>query len=94
MFILDTNVISGARRPDRAPKLAAWLEDRPESELFLSVITLGEIARGVRMQESQNPKFANDLAHWLKRTTDLFGDRILPLLSRGRINLGNACRPA
>lgn len=78
MFILDTNVISGARRPDRAPKLAAWLEDRPESELFLSVITLGEIVRGVRLQENQNPEFANDLTHWLKRTTDLFSDRILP----------------
>ena len=78
MFILDTNVISGARRPERAPRLASWLEGRPENELFISVISLGEIARGVRLQENKNPDFASDLGEWLKRTTDLFGDRVLP----------------
>ena len=40
MYILDTNVVSAVRRPDRAPQVAAWLRGKAEQELFLSVITL------------------------------------------------------
>ncbi|WP_128255755.1 type II toxin-antitoxin system VapC family toxin [Falsirhodobacter deserti] len=78
MFILDTNVISAARRPERAPHIAAWLARQPEDRLFLSVITLGEIARGIGLQQPRNPEFAHDLRVWLDRTLTLFSDRILP----------------
>lgn len=78
MYILDTNVISAVRRPDRAPQVAAWLRARNEAELFLSVITLGEIERGIRAQERTNPVFAADLRAWVDRTVRLFSDRILP----------------
>lgn len=78
MYLLDTNVISSVRRPDRAPQVAAWLRSKPEAELFLSVITLGEIERGIRAQERQNPVFAADLRVWVDRTVRLFSDRLLP----------------
>lgn len=78
LYILDTNVISAARRPDRAPQVAAWLRGRAEEELFLSVVTLGEVERGIRQQEAKNPVFAADLRAWLDRTELLFADRILP----------------
>ena len=78
MYLLDTNVISAVWRPDRAPQVAAWLRGRAESELFLSVISLGEIERGIRAQERQNPVFATDLRAWLDRTVRLFSDRLLP----------------
>jgi toxin FitB len=78
MYILDTNVISAVRRPDRAPRVDAWLRGKPEGELFLSVITLGEIERGIRAQERQNPEFAADLRVWVDRTVRLFSDRLLP----------------
>ncbi|MGR3321925.1 MAG: type II toxin-antitoxin system VapC family toxin [Pseudooceanicola sp.] len=78
MYVLDTNVISAVRRPDRAPQVAAWLRGRRESTLFLSVITLGEIERGIGRQEGANPDFAADLRAWLDRTVLLFSDRILP----------------
>jgi predicted nucleic acid-binding protein len=77
MYILDTNVISAVRRPDRAPKVAAWLRGKAEQELFLSVITLGEIERGIRQQETCDPMFATDLRTWLDRTVLLFSDRLL-----------------
>lgn len=77
MYVLDTNVISALRRPDRAPKVAAWLQDKPEAELFLSVITLGEIERGIRAQERLNLAFAADLRAWVDRTVRLFSDRLL-----------------
>ena len=78
MYILDTNVISAVRRPDRAPKVAAWLQGKAEQDLCLSVITLGEIERGIRQQETRDPDFARDLRAWLDRTVLLFSDRLLP----------------
>ena len=77
MYILDTNVISAVRRPDRAPRVEAWLRGKAEQDLFLSVITLGEIERGIRQQESRDPAFARDLRAWLGRTMLLFSDRLL-----------------
>ncbi len=78
IWILDTDVVSAVRRPGRAPQVAAWLSGRAEAELFLSVVTLGEIERGIRAQEGPNPAFAADLRAWLDRTLRVFGDRILP----------------
>lgn len=78
MFVLDANVISAVRRPDRAPSVAAWLRGRAESELFLSVVILGEIERGIRKQERRSPDFAADLHVWTDRTMTLLADRILP----------------
>ncbi len=80
--ILDTNVISGARRADRAPKLAAWLAVQNEADPYLSVVTMGEIERGIRLQEPRNPAFATDLRVWLDRTVTLFADRILELTAQ------------
>ena len=77
MLILDTNVISALRRPDRSPRIAAFLAALPEDSLFLSVITLGEIERGIIRQESRNPGFAADLRDWANRTQALFQDRLL-----------------
>lgn len=77
MYLLDTNVISAVRRPDRAPRVVAWLQGKAEAELFLSVITLGEIERGIRGQERINPAFAADLRTWVDRTVRLFSDRLL-----------------
>jgi len=77
IHILDTNVISAARRRERAPGIIAWLLSQPEDELFLSVITLGEIKRGIRLQEKRNPDFAYDLQVWLDQTVTLFNDRVL-----------------
>jgi len=77
MYILDTNVISAVRRPDRAPRVEAWLRGKAEQDLFLSVVTLGEIERGIRQQDARDPVFARDLRAWLDRTMLLFSDRLL-----------------
>lgn len=78
IWLLDTNVLSALRRPDRAPQVARWLARQDEAALFLSVITLGEIERGIAQQERVNPAFAADLRGWLDRTVQVFSDRILP----------------
>jgi len=77
MYLLDTNVLSALRRPDRAPQIADWLRMKAEDQLFISVVTLGEIERGIALQEDRNPDFANDLRGWIDRTSLLFADRLL-----------------
>ena len=77
MYLLDTNVISAVRCSDRSPQVRAWLQGRPEADLYLSVITLGEIERGIRQQDRRNPEFAADLRAWLDRTMLVFSDRLL-----------------
>lgn len=78
IWIVDTDVLSALRRPDRAPQVARWVSDQPEQSLFLSAITIGEITRGIARQERANPAFANDLQAWIDRTILIFADRILP----------------
>lgn len=46
-FLLDTNVISELVKPRPSAKVTAWIETTDESLLYLSVLTLGEIQRGI-----------------------------------------------
>lgn len=46
-FLLDTNVVSEWARPRPEPRLVAWLADVDEDRVFLSVITLAELQRGI-----------------------------------------------
>lgn len=46
-YLLDTNVISETIRPRPDPKVIAWFKDVPDEALFVSVLTLGEIRKGV-----------------------------------------------
>ena len=78
MYILDTNVISAMRRPERRPTLITWLRGRPDESLYLSVVTIGEIERGIVMQSGRDPAFAADLRRWVDQTITLFADRVLP----------------
>lgn len=77
MLILDTNVLSAMRRPERSAAVTEWLLRQDEGRLYLSVITLGEIERGIAMQQRTDPRFAQDLRDWLTRTVTLFSDRLL-----------------
>ncbi len=46
-FLLDTNVISELVKPRPEPSVTIWIETTDETLLYLSVLTLGEIRRGV-----------------------------------------------
>lgn len=77
MYLLDTNVVSALRRPDRHPAPTAWLADQRPSDLYMSVVTIAEIERGIARQISQDLTFARELAAWLERTLAGFADRLL-----------------
>lgn len=50
MFLLDTDVVSLRRRPDRHPVVLQWLESRRQVDLHLGLVTLAERARGIARQ--------------------------------------------
>ncbi len=77
-FLLDTEMLSATRRPERAPRVAAWLRSQPEEDLYLSVVTLGEIEREMALQSPRQPEFAAELRAWIDGTVRLFADRLLP----------------
>ena len=46
-FLLDTNIISELIKPKPEANVTEWVENTDESLLYLSVLTLGEIRRGI-----------------------------------------------
>ncbi len=79
MYLLDTNVLSELRKRKCDPAVATWFGKVPDSELYLSAITVIEIEKGIERQRTVDPAFAEQLAQWLEFTLRAFGDRILPL---------------
>jgi len=78
MFLIDTVTLSALRRRQRDPLVVAWFERQRTADLFLSVISIGEIERGIARQRVTDPGFADALAAWLDRVLDLYGERVLP----------------
>ncbi|BBK37241.1 twitching motility protein PilT [Allostella sp. ATCC 35155] len=81
MFLLDTNVLSQLRRPERAPKpLIAWAERFPQSLFYISAITVLEIALGIRLLERRDPTQAGILKVWFHgQVLPEFQPRTLPV---------------
>jgi len=78
MFLIDTVTLSELRKQKRDPTVVAWFERQRTSDLFLSVISIGEIERGIARQRATDPGFADALAAWLDRVLTLYADRIVP----------------
>lgn len=79
MHLLDTDVLSELRKRKCDPAVARWFGRVAGSELYLSVITVSEIEKGIERQRTVDPVFAEQLARWLEVTLRAFGDHILPL---------------
>src|SRR5216683_169336 len=79
MFLLDTNVLSELRRRDRTdPKVAAWADDIPPSDLFLSAITILEIEAGTLLLQRRDEAQGAMLRAWIDRKVlPAFAARIL-----------------
>lgn len=78
-FLLDTDVLSALRRRDRHQPVIEWLESQRTADLHLSVMTIGEVERGISRQQDRNPPFARELADWLDKVLIWYGDRVLDI---------------
>jgi len=63
-FLLDTNVVSEGMKKLPHPSVLQWLAARPQDLLFLSVLTLGEIRRGILLLDEGKKR--RTLTHWLE----------------------------
>jgi toxin FitB len=78
VFLLDTNIISEVRKGERCDRrVANWYASIEDSDLFLSVLVLGEIRRGVELARRNDSAKADALGKWLQLVEETFGPRIL-----------------
>jgi len=78
MFLVDTDVLSALTKRRRDANVVAWIGRQRPGDLFVSVISIGEIERGVALQRAKEQDFASMLANWLDDLLNIYGDRVLP----------------
>ena len=91
-FLLDTNVVSEARKPTPDSNVRAWLASVPEGELYLSVLVVGEIRQGIERLRRREPAQAEPYEAWLSALQRSFADRLVPITADvceewGRLNV-------
>jgi toxin FitB len=83
MFLIDTNVVSEARKKARANRGVIAFFDKVaarEEPVFLSAISVGELRRGVELIRGHGDAAqAERLEAWLRIVVEQYGERILPL---------------
>jgi predicted nucleic acid-binding protein len=75
-YLLDTNVISETRKIRAGPRVLTFLEAADAAALFLSVLTLGELRKGVA---ASDPAEADQLGLWVDGIETICADRVLPV---------------
>ena len=96
MYILDTNVLSELRRGSRCnTNVAAWIQPIASAELYVSVLALGEIRKGIELIAKRDATAAAKLASWLGGLYTSYADRILDVTAIVAEEWGrmNAIRP-
>ena len=76
-FLLDTNVVSELMKPRPSKRVVAWVDATEETLLHLSVITIGEVRKGIDLLRDDDPK-RGALQSWLDRDVRIrFAGRLL-----------------
>jgi len=93
MYLVDTNVVSEARRG--TPQAVNWMRSVDPQAIHLSTLTLGEIMRGIALKQKSDPTTAGHLAEWLRKLRHQHADRILPITDHISVEWGRiaAIRP-
>ena len=82
--LLDTCTLAEVRKPDGNPAVKSAVREVPDEDLFLSVLSVGEIVKGITLLASGKKKAA--LSSWLSALENQFAERILGLdVETGRI---------
>ena len=76
-LLLNTCVVSELRQRNGNPEVKEAVKSFPNSELHISVLTLGEIAKGINLLPDGQRR--NELAVWLGQLMDLPATQLLPV---------------
>ena len=80
IYLLDTNVLSELQKGSRCnERVAAWFSSVADDELFLSVLVIGEIRRGIERLRSRDQARSAMLDGWLNSVETRYRSRILPV---------------
>lgn len=78
MWLVDTNVLSEIRKGTRCnANVARWVRETDPDTMFISVLVLGEIRRGIERLRRKDPKQAKNIDEWHQRLRLAFAGRIL-----------------
>jgi predicted nucleic acid-binding protein len=88
-FLLDTNVISEPKQKKPNERVLEWLDAQDESKIYLSVLSIGEIRKGIARLESGKKKA--ELEEWLEKLRNRFARRLLPLSEKTFLAWGKMC---
>ena len=78
-YLLDTNLISETRKLRADPGVMAFLSAADSAGLYLSVLTLGELRKGVEAKRRSDSGAATRLGAWVDDIETIFADRVLPV---------------
>ena len=80
MFLLDTHVISELRRRTPHGAVITWLRAVPDSALYLSAMTLGELQAGIEITRDRDATKAAEIEAWLDQVVEVYN--VLPVDAR------------
>jgi hypothetical protein len=78
-YLLDTNVLSEPTRPRPDPKVMDWIDTTPLNTLFISVLSLGELTKGIAQILDRDKQRAETYAGWLVSIRRQYAGRVLPV---------------
>lgn len=76
-YLLDTNILSETRKKQADERVISFLSSAEPSTLYISVLTLGELRKGVALKKRSDKDAAKKIAAWVDGLEFSFGDRIL-----------------
>ena len=92
-YLIDTNALSELKKRQPHPAVAAWFAARPPMGLYLSVLTLGELRKGIEAMPAGERR--TTFLDWLENDIpQYFGGRILPVDGRIAERWGQLCASA
>lgn len=78
-YLLDTNMVSESRKRIPNPRVATWLASVDPNDVFISVMTFGEIQVGIERLRKNDPTQAEHLGKWSQQLRATYRDRIVPV---------------
>lgn len=78
-YLLDTNIVSETRKAHMSDRVRDFLTERDASSLHISVLTVGELRKGVEIKRGSDPDAAILLKSWVDGLEQSFADRIVAI---------------